>query len=834
MIRLVDISKVYGESGQQTTALSHVSCEFPDKGFVCINGESGCGKTTLLNILSGFARPTSGRLIINGNSTENYSDAEWDEYHSSTIGFVFQNYNVLEELTVYDNVGMALNVFDLNSNEKTILIQKALTKTGISHKSNEKTACLSGGEKQRAAIARAYVKLPQIILADEPTGNLDTENSRAIFRLFKELADNTLIIVVTHDKELAAEYADRIITLKDGRLISDKKNSKNSFSYIIKNTEDNTEYVNDDFMLIKEYVDNAFLKNKNNTYVLCLEEKVKSRQQSEEDFSAPIEGNKICRRKYKRQRMSAGNIMHTANRILSKRRIREAVTAVVFSITLFLLIISILLITYDKDAVVTEYLEQYNDKYLYVQKEIKKTGYSGEESSLISVSEDIYSELKAISPEEFVCRQLTAANLSTYSSEVEFLKKKENTDVGKDCSVNVNIVSKKTLDGLGYGAETSNGILITDYVAERLNISEGDIGNEIYLNDSKVIISGIVATDFRECANKTSLEKYYNDAFMSEEYTEWLFEYYSENFINLQGNNFFEDSLFGYINNALRFAGTEGEAFEIIAGRMPEKKNEILISEETAFKYDFGVENLVSNKIELKVKDLQSQNYSEDLSRFINLYNYLGDNVVVVGVASMEADVMLTSEVYNHICKTYCDIYYFNSLGIYSEDREHTVKQLHDMEYQLADESLSDVYLLSGLKIKALGYIAALLFIMIILTILLFISFISYNVKDNARLIGVLRSMGITWKDVKRILMAEPLMIIMFSVIFAAVGSLLTVCIVNHAFMSSFMMRAYKIIVLEWQGYLLTAISIFITGLLSVWLPVIMMDKKEIIQLIQE
>lgn len=225
MIELRNVTKVYKPSkGVTVKALSNINLSFKEKGFVVLTGESGSGKTTLLNILAGLDNYTQGDMLIDNISTKKIKETAWDEYRNKRVGIVFQNYSLLEEFSVKKNVSLALELQRID--DKKEWVDWALDRTNMYEYKNKRVRNLSGGQKQRVAIARAIVKNPQIILADEPTGNLDTINSEEIFMLLKELSKEHLVVVITHNVELANKYADRLIRLVDGEIVEDKKVSE--------------------------------------------------------------------------------------------------------------------------------------------------------------------------------------------------------------------------------------------------------------------------------------------------------------------------------------------------------------------------------------------------------------------------------------------------------------------------------------------------------------------------------------------------------------------------------------------------------------------------------
>lgn len=221
MLQIQKIYKKYVTGDLEQTALDGVSLNLRDNEFVAILGPSGSGKTTLLNVIGGLDRYDSGDLIVNGISTKKYKDRDWDSYRNHTIGFVFQSYNLIPHQTVLSNVELALTISGISKSERRKRATEALEKVGLGKQLHKKPNQMSGGQMQRVAIARALVNDPKILLADEPTGALDSETSIQVMDLLKEVAKNRLVVMVTHNPELAEQYANRIVRVKDGHIIDD-------------------------------------------------------------------------------------------------------------------------------------------------------------------------------------------------------------------------------------------------------------------------------------------------------------------------------------------------------------------------------------------------------------------------------------------------------------------------------------------------------------------------------------------------------------------------------------------------------------------------------------
>lgn len=266
MIKIENIKKTYHSKKTSVEALRDISLLLPNKGLVFIVGKSGSGKTTLLNILGGLDKFDSGKMICQGIDTSLFKESDWDKYRNSYVGFVFQENNLLDEYNVYDNVRLATDLQDVKDSNEQII--SSLKFVGLEGYEQRKINELSGGQKQRIAIARALAKESKILLADEPTGSLDSETGKDIFNLLKELSKKQLVVVITHDILSAREYGDQIIEMKDGTIISDDNQLKNTSLYEIEDFETKKSVLNSKLCI--KLSTNAFKKSPIRLMVLIL------------------------------------------------------------------------------------------------------------------------------------------------------------------------------------------------------------------------------------------------------------------------------------------------------------------------------------------------------------------------------------------------------------------------------------------------------------------------------------------------------------------------------------------------------------------------------------
>ena len=247
MLSIKNLTKIYKtKGGADTKALDNLTVDFPEKGMIFLLGKSGSGKSTLLNVAGGLDYPTSGEIILKGRSSKNFSQSDFDSYRNTYIGFIFQEYNVLNEFNIEQNIALALELQGKKATKEAV--NELLKQVDLEGFAKRKPNTLSGGQKQRIAIARALIKEPNIIMADEPTGALDSKTGEQVFETLKKLSSDKLVIVVSHDRDFAERFGDRIIELKDGKIISDQ--SKHQID--AKPISDNITIINDNAIKIDD------------------------------------------------------------------------------------------------------------------------------------------------------------------------------------------------------------------------------------------------------------------------------------------------------------------------------------------------------------------------------------------------------------------------------------------------------------------------------------------------------------------------------------------------------------------------------------------------------
>ncbi len=393
MLEAIHLTKIYKTKGSNATkALDDVSISFPETGMVFLLGKSGSGKSTLLNVCGGLDSPTSGEIIINGRSIKNFSQSDFDSYRNTLVGFIFQEYNVLNEFSVENNIALALQLQGKPKDKKAI--KKLLEDVDLVGYERRKPNTLSGGQKQRIAIARALVKEPKIIMADEPTGALDSNTGILVFDTLKKLSKDKLVIVVSHDREFAEKYADRIIELKDGQIISDvtKKQSQPQ------DINDNIQLIGKDTVSIKnsksltdedfEYI-RSFLSNNDSAIIASNQQEVTAYKKAnritengEKEYFEDTDENEIERidydpskQKFIRSKLPIRHAFKIGSSGLKSKPIRLIFTIFMCTIAFIMFGVSSTLMLFNENEVLYQTFDDSGSQIAIICKQTKNNNY---------------------------------------------------------------------------------------------------------------------------------------------------------------------------------------------------------------------------------------------------------------------------------------------------------------------------------------------------------------------------------------------------------------------------------------------------------------------------
>ncbi len=409
MLQVKNLTKIYKlKNGTDTHALDGVTLQFPEKGMVFLLGKSGSGKSTLLNVCGGLDSPTDGEIIVKGRSSKDFSQGDFDSYRNTYVGFIFQEYNILNEFSVEDNIALALELQGKTKDKAAI--NALLEEVDLQGFAKRKPNTLSGGQKQRIAIARALVKSPEIIMADEPTGALDSNTGKQVFDTLKKLSENKLVIVVSHDRDFAEQYGDRIIELKDGKVLSDVSKTQLEQRALSENVSSvgdvlcirrGSELSESDFEKIK-----TFLKKSQNDVIIANNDgdvknfKKVSRinDEGEKEVFTDTDTSKQTLRQYTkeesrfiRSRLPAKHAIKIGLSSLKTKPFRLAITSLLCTVAFILFGLLSTLSFYDSEATFRETLQDTKPEVMSVKKvySAKETWYfNGEEEDSYDVTYD--------------------------------------------------------------------------------------------------------------------------------------------------------------------------------------------------------------------------------------------------------------------------------------------------------------------------------------------------------------------------------------------------------------------------------------------------------------
>ena len=649
MLELKKISKTYkSKKGSSCNALKNINIKFPDKGLVFILGKSGSGKSTLLNIIGGLDAPDNGEIIIRGKSSKDFSQKDYDAYRNTFLGFIFQEYNVMDDFSVYDNVALSLKLQNQKVDKE--VVEDILDKVGLKGFEKRKPNELSGGQKQRVAIARALVKQTEIILGDEPTGNLDSNTSKQIFKILGKLAQNKLVIIVSHDRDSAEKYADRIIELADGEVIADvSKRSEDIEDFAI--TNKTITIPSDRPLTPKE------LRQVNKA---MSEKPLKIRQRSDSKFektgnivSQKTDGCKLIRSKFPNKYATQLGVSN-----FKTKKFRLVVTIFLTVVSLALFGLSQIFAGYDiavassksfeanniTDIVLKQgtYIEEFDSFNMSSMETINKQAYDKLTKDYVTNHLDFYALEMTYKSSEFdimsMIMSMVGRNLSTpYATSSQGVLVAELNDIkkyfgGESCEI---------IKGV-YPQDTDTKVVITDYLADSLiNLNKDKYIREItamgdeyaHLKDNlyeyilmvgisdimglKVDVCGIISTDYKT-KYKNLLDTYVasSDQFTShEDYDKFCLEvknYYSVLFAKSTAFINSVNTSVGYAKvSSIKFRPTFGEYKKGLPSTKYVYKLDELVAQLESNGHDLQYlydENILSPDADIYVNDSRIKN----------------------------------------------------------------------------------------------------------------------------------------------------------------------------------------------------------------------------------
>ncbi|MBE6649137.1 MAG: ABC transporter ATP-binding protein/permease [Ruminococcaceae bacterium] len=851
MIRAEGVTKKYETKSGDVVGVDQINIEIKKNGLYMILGKSGCGKTTLLNVLSGLDSYDEGHIYVNDKDMACFSEDELDRYRNINIGFIFQEFNLLPELTVYDNLRLVLEIQNCEGekeiNVKTV-IEENLKRVGLEGYNQRKVFQLSGGERQRVAIARVLIKNPSIIFADEPTGNLDGHTSKAIFELLKEISKEYIVIVVTHDKEFARRYGDEVINVENGKIInSEKKQTFLKYSFTLQRASspqkkrfDSLEHDEAFETLGRE----IFSENSHGDIILSEISCVADRRHDNP------ESEKMAKKDIKKQTKALSDhyLFSLAFQFMKTKKLPLVLTVFILSISMVLLYSSIVVTNYQRDKVIANYMEQYKIELLplYYETSYKDSFFEIHKTQL--TKGEFFNEIVNRASDGF-----TETIRAIYDNEVRSsVNEGEYTSIS---GVTSYFVCKKYAGVKlfeGRMIENCNEVVVSDYVASELNLKLGD--KIEYNYGSALEIVGIAKTNYIEYDLRKKLVfgtgGEYTDYYMRYKYNviylhdSCLIENKKESNerLNLPMADFTlsnrELSLF---KSVLYYDDASKVISEfLIDGRLPQAPNEVVVSDGFAEYSGIYDGNSPFAECEYNFFDIYQEKFNHLNSSCLNLRQYFPEGVKVVGIVSNFQSKELCSEVYvfsETMAKIKEDYYdnYAAELLFFVKNHEYKsiVESLSQCNIKIEEPSISQIYEFENILKTISPFIYLLFALVLILNVFVLINFIQNTIRGNRKNVGILRALGVSMKDTKSIFNIEFRIVFLFSSLMSIPVSSLIIAFANNLYKKDIFENPYNIISHNAIAYVIALLFCGLIGTIASSIPIRKLNKFKPIELIR-
>lgn len=843
MIKIEKLNKKYrSRKTKNYRALKNIDLELPDTGLVFVVGKSGSGKSTLLNILGGLDNASSGRVIVDGNEITKFGERKFANYRNSHIGFIFQDYHLLDDLTIYENILLSLN---LNRVEDNGLVLNALKRVGLKGYENRYPSELSGGERQRVAIARAVVKNPRIILADEPTGNLDHKTASSVIKLLKEISQNCLILIVSHNTNDAFMYADRIIELYYGQILTDHIRNNDFIDNI--EYKDDTLYYPSDKVLTKEDIEyiNEGLKSNEIKNVVYVEDKfIKYEQENIKEKHIEI----------KRNNLSLKEVFKLCIAFLKNKVARIISSSFMVSAIMVILALSQTIITFNSGSALKEEIKDLGMKSLLAYK-INRDGdmINSNENYHVVVEDDDYDKFKDLGYQGEIkplINYTVPINMSQNFAGVK-TKVMTNSFYIRESLGTLCVDEDFFIDRIGsfellarVDEFDSRGVFITDYLADAilaLNVKYmgkeyEDILGKYYLSTYTTVrgyINGIIKTDYKE-RHKEIIQKIIDEKIKN---VTKLYE--DQNFIALS-NEIYDYQGYSFTFNENFIEEHKTNPLLEVAWSHKLVYNDVIVDEATTARSVVNGKKykLKDNEIFMnfqKYNDLFNTNYTvSNLDKFVphtvkiaqyRMYDYELKNpifeteVFIKKLDPTNTAIHVSEEIFNLFIQDSFNVigYYFDGV----DNIEAILDNIENMNYE--QQSL----LLDGVKTMARAvevFIPIFELVGIVLCIgvvLILISFSSKMIKDKMHDIGVLKAIGMKSRNIGWVFGLQIILIGLLTMIVSTLGYYLFIGVANDVLIESLKEFAKSRVVLEADFLVFNKNIAYMDNLLIVFLSII-------------
>lgn len=811
LIRSENITKIYHSEAGDVVAANNISLNFSCNGLYMILGTSGCGKTTLLNMLSGLDSYDNGRIYIGDTDISEYTEVQLDDYRNLKMGIVFQEFNLISELSVYDNLKIVLEIQEWEGKEKHIvdaLVDECLQKVGLDGYQYRKINELSGGERQRVAIARTIIKKPNILFADEPTGNLDFKTSESVFELLKELSREYVVIVVTHDYEAAYQYADTVIHMKNGEVTNidcvqkGKQQEIYSFSYTtgkIVKTASGLKYENlGDFF-------SEILRNTNPEQEIIINNIKKQKNETEEKKKKPEE--KHVEKKAKK--ISRRYQLRLAFSFLKKKKVTLFLTMCILAISSVLFYMSIYSVSYRKQDTIINYFHKYQPEILPVYYAASHTdSFYRQHTEMVTNGKYFATMLNKSIPDGIVkleCR----SDLECYK-----IGKEGYAEDGID-GVTMFFISPNYNNLVfvsGRRPEKPKETVITDYLANSLGV---ELGDKILAYNQELEVCGITKTDYIEYKLKPKiiygsespffeydLKYRYGVIFCTDSLLHETLD--KSNYpIGLAYSDFTaSDKEISYGNRNLRYSSIRNiGVINLVSGRLPESNDEVIVSESYAEEHGLLDDSGTLSNEKFYFKDIYNQSDNAYFSAHMNLCSLFPDGVRVVGVVSpfevnfADADIYVNETQWGKLASEYYDNFFASIVYSVDDTGYNTfVENVLEIGANIDEPAVRQIDDFSDTLFTLRPFLIFLVLLTLTLNVFMLSNFVHISIRNNRKNIGVLRSLGVGNSDVKKIFTFEAWIIYIVSFALSIPLIAFVQHIANDVYADNLIERTYDIV----------------------------------------
>jgi ABC-type lipoprotein export system ATPase subunit/ABC-type lipoprotein release transport system permease subunit len=784
----------------KTEALKGVSLDFSQNGFVVINGKSGSGKTTLLNILCGLDYCSAGDLFLNGKKINTISSKEWSDLRNSLIGIVFQENDLLDEKSVKYNLEVVLDMLKIDREEYNDRIDKVLDLVGVGELKNKIINELSAGQKQRVSIARAVIKEPAIIFADEATGNLDPDNTEAVLELFEKISGNCLVVLVSHNKYAIEKYADRIITLEEGNVISDVCNEKKKYLYQHFCITD--DQIKESIMLAKFDIGEYLCQNVDFTQKEVERLELKIEKVKKEDTK---EKNGFGKR-FEIYNPKISDIVRQGIHCYKQSPKKCILGLLLASLIMMFSLIGIII--------------NLNDYFEGIADYLKKNEITNVTTCITNPLGGAYK--KGYPFEKELSEVVPSDKLYKYKT-VEVRKKDSEMLVSVAAVYNdLNILTELDSSNESRIIE-GNRVIVSSALASKIGIGVND---EIYINDDNCKVSGIF--DNNECivcSSKELINPYEADAKQC--------AFPGIDITLSTGKQSYAESF----EVAGKASSISDDA--VIYGRKPSKDNEVMLSEYKAIDACEWPEKKLLEYCRLF--DLYSINDGLAYTDSINLYDICGNNVQIVGVYSCDkqgenaGDIIFSDNVFEHILKMYTDHLGYEGIMVLCSEKEwySTIKNMYKKEIIIEDDRLEVFYdsmkMMKEIRFQRNMVIMAFLCMLIISLLMV----ITYSIYEKKRRIGILMALGMRNDEIAKHLILENVLKIAFVSIVSLMTAFACMRTINGIIQGAINDSNVVLFGIEATGFFACFIAIILVAVLMMVIPTVSILNKKPIDLLK-